>query len=145
SSCSAVPPAREERALRVPEATAEHEDQEEENAEVPERLVQERRMEEIFLRVHEGTVRRGDVELPGQGGGGTKGLLVEVVPPPADGLPQHQAGRDDIQVLAHRQLAQIRIAAAHQDAPDDPAVDGEAALPDRDDLPGELCVVVEVE
>jgi hypothetical protein len=95
-------------------------------------------MEEIVLRVEERAVRGRDVELPGQRSGRAEGFLVEVVAPSADRLAEHETGRGDVEELSHGQPSQPGVAAAHEQAADDAAVNGKPALPDRQDLPGEL-------
>src|SRR5262245_53892674 len=90
-------------------------------------------------------MRWRDVELPGKVGGTTEGLLVEEVAPASDGLADGQAGRGHVEPAEHGQSPQVREPGAHQRAHDEPAVDGEPALPDRDDLRGIAAVVVPVE
>src|SRR5215831_20903309 len=102
-------------------------------------------MEEITLRVLDGTVGRRDVKLPGQVGGRPEGFFVEEVPPSPDRLPEGQARRRNVQVAKYGKSAPPRVAAANEHPADHAAVDREAALPDCEDLRRELTVVVEVE
>ena len=102
-------------------------------------------MEELGLRVLERALARRDEELPRQIRRRAEGLLVEEVAPASDGLPERQARRGDVEIGPHGQPPQPGVAAADEDAAQDPAVDGESALPDREDLRGNHRVVVEVE
>ena len=58
------------------------------------------------------------------------GLLVEEVAPPADGLPQHQPGRDQIGQRPEADLFPLGEDQRGDHAADDGAVDGDAAVPD---------------
>ena len=120
-------------------------DQRDEHERVPERLVEEGRVEVLVPRVLEGAVLRGNVEPPGQVGGGTEGLLVEEVAPAPDGLADRDARRDDVERPPDRQPLPAGDPEAGEDAGDQAAVDREPTLPDRRDLPGVLAVVVPVE
>src|SRR5574337_21286 len=73
---------------------SERPDEQGEHQEVPERLVEERRVEELLLGVEERAVGRRDVELPRERGRRAERFLVEEVPPAADRLPQRQARGD---------------------------------------------------
>src|SRR5437879_13763964 len=66
-------------------------DQRDEHERVPERLVEEGRVEVLVPRVLQRAVRGGNVELPGQVGGGAEGLLVEEVAPAPDGLADRRS------------------------------------------------------
>ena len=120
-------------------------DEDDEDQEVPQRLVEERWVEEFVLDVLDGPVLRRDVEPPRQARGCPEGLLVEEVAPPAYGLSQRQARRGDVQVGDGRQPAPQRVAAAEEETSQHAAVDGEPALPHSDDLGREAAVIVEVE
>src|SRR5712692_744243 len=137
--------AEEQRPRTVPETRAEHQHEEQEHEQVPQRLVEERRMEEVGLREARRPVRRRDVELPRQGGRPAERLFVEEVPPAADGLSDGDAGRRRVETAQDRQAPPMGEPEPHDGPGDEPAVDGEAALPDRDDLRRVLAVVIPVE
>src|SRR3989304_715183 len=111
----------------------------------PEGFVEKRRVEELLLGVEERAVRRGNVELPGQRRGGAERLLVEEVAPATDPLPQRQARGDDVEVAGQGQALPPGVAASEEQPPEESAVDGQAALPHRDDLRQRAAVVVPVE
>src|SRR5437016_9519532 len=94
-------------------------------------------MKEFLLRELERAVRRRDVELPGQIRRRAERLLVEEIAPASDGLPQSKARRSDVHVGDGGQPLPQGIPAAHEQAPEDTAVYGEPALPDREDLRSE--------
>src|SRR3989442_5098243 len=102
-------------------------------------------MEVVELCVTRRPMRRGDVELPRQRGGPPEGLLVEEVPPPSDGLADREARRRHVEAAQHRQAPEPGEPYADERAEDESAVNGEAALPHRDDLRGVLAVVVPIE
>ena len=136
---------QEEGARRALEALAKHPDEQREHHRVPERFVQEGRVEELGLGVFERALARRDEELPRQIRRRAEGLLVEEVAPASDGLPERQARRGDVEIGPHGQPPEPGVAAADEDAAEDPAVDGESALPDGEDLRGSHRVVVQVE
>src|SRR5680860_54577 len=61
------------------------------DAEVPDELVEERRVEGLELGVPVRPVLRVDLERPGHRGGSSEKLLVEPVPPPPERLPDHDS------------------------------------------------------
>src|SRR5215470_10841753 len=75
---------QEQRAGRPLESLAEHHHEEEEHREVPQRLVEERGMEVLVLRVLDGPMRGRDEQPPRQIRGRAERLLVEEVAPAAD-------------------------------------------------------------
>ena len=96
---------------------------------VPDRLVEEGRVEAVFGvplscgvgeavgqaarhrragRLLAGVVRV-DVERPGEGGGWPKELLVDAVAQPADGLRQQQAGDQDVQPARQLQVRRFAV------------------------------------
>ncbi len=75
-------------AMTQPELAV-HPHHEPRGAEVPQTLVQERRMERVVLAVAGDPVRRVDLQPPRQVGRPAVELLVEVVPPPSDPLCDH--------------------------------------------------------
>src|SRR4029450_3367514 len=127
------------------EPRAQPADQHQEDDEVPDRLVEKRRVEELVLRVAQGTMLRRDVELPRQIGRPAKGLLVEEVSPAADRLPQDHRRRRHVEAAEDRHVPAPRQPDADERAHDQAAVHGEPALPDRDDLGRIAAVVVPVE
>ena len=76
----------EQRARPVMPARAEPPDERREDRQVPQRLVEKGRVEELRAPVLERPVRRRDVEPPGQIRRPPEGLLVEEVSPAPDGL-----------------------------------------------------------
>src|SRR6266850_3539460 len=136
----------EEQRTRAPtEPRTQPPDQHQKDREVPERLVEKRRVKELVLGVAEGTMLRRDVELPRQIGGPAEGFLVEEVPPAADRLAQHHRGRRHVEPAEDRHVPAPRQPHADQRAHDQSAVHGEPALPDGDDLGRIAAVVVPVE
>ena len=129
----------------MPEPRAQDSDEQQEDREVPDRLVEEGRVEVLELGVAERAVLRRDVELPRQIGRAAEGFLVEKVAPPTDGLSEHHRRRGDVEPAQDRQPPPVREPCADQRAHDQPAVHGEAALPHRDDLRWIAAVVVPVE
>src|SRR6266508_623044 len=136
---------QEERARRPLDPVAEDADQDDEDQEVPHRLVEEGRVEELFLGELGWPMLRRDVESPRQVRGRAEGLFVEEVAPPAYGLAQCQARRRDVQIGDGRQAAPQRVAAAEEETAQHAAVDGEPALPHGEDLGRKASVVVQVE
>jgi hypothetical protein len=65
--------------------------------------------------------------------------------PPADRLSQGQAGRHHVEALEDRESPSPRQGNFDHRPGDQPAVDGEPAFPDGNDLPRVLSVVVPVE
>src|SRR5438034_69693 len=137
--------AEEERAGAAGESRAEPGDEKPEHHEVPDRLVEEGRVEVLVLAVAELAVRRRDVELPRQVRRTAVGLLVEEVPPAPDRLAERDRGRRHVEAAQDRKPPAVREPRADERAQDQPAVDREAAFPDRDDLPRIPAVVVPVE
>ena len=74
-----------------------------------------------------------------------EGLLVEEVAPAADGLPQHQTRRDEIRQRPEGDLFPLREDQRGDDAADDRAVDGDAALPDEQRVDGIGGVLIPLE
>src|SRR5256885_3003558 len=137
--------AEEERAGSVAEPGAEPGDEQTEDQEVPQRFVEERRVEVLVLGEAERPPRGRDVEPPRQIGGRPERLLVEEVPPAPDRLPERQGGRRHVEAPEHGELPAMREPRADERAEDQAAVDREAALPHRDDLRRVLAVIVPVE
>src|SRR3972149_4251430 len=123
----------EEARRRPRDPAAKHPEEGGGDQEIPARFVEER------------AVRRGNVELPGQRRGGAERLLVEEVAPATDPLPQRQARGDDVEVAGQGQALPPGVAASEEQPPEESAVDGQAALPHRDDLRQRAAVVVPVE
>src|SRR5258705_2435978 len=135
----------EEGAGSALEAPAKHEEEKEEDEKVPDRLVEERRMEILVLGELDGPVRRGDEEPPWEIRGRAECLLVEKVPPAADGLSHGYARRRDIEIGDGGQSPQESIAATDEQTTQDAAVYGEAAFPYREDFSRKTKVVVKIE
>src|SRR5215470_12773263 len=136
---------QEQRARRSLEPLAKNHHEEKEHREVPERLVEERGMEVLVLRVLDGPMRWRDEKPPRQVRRRAEGLLVEEVAPAADGLTEGEARRCDVQVRDGGQPARERVTTAHEETADNAAVNGESALPYREDFSRVTEVVVEVE
>src|SRR5574342_279939 len=136
---------QEQGARRPFERVATETDEDNENEEVPRRLVEERRVKELNLGELDGAVRRRYVQPPRQIRGRAERLLVEEVAPPPNGLAQREARCGDIQVRDGRQPLPQRVAAAEQEAAQHTSVDGEPALPHGEDLGREPPVIVEIE
>src|SRR5262249_38709094 len=120
--------------------------EEEEADGIPERLVEEGRMEELL--VHEGRRPAGlrDVELPGQVGRPAERLFVEEVAPSPDRLREDERRRNDVQVGQKRQTLGPDVGAAREQPRDEPPVDRQAAFPHGEAPPPRLgLIVVEVE
>ena len=75
---------------------------------VPQSLVEERRMERGHVQVARWPVRGVDLQPPGQVGGPTEQFLVEPVAQPPDRLGDRQRGGDDVEQLGHGQAATMR-------------------------------------
>src|SRR5438128_2230977 len=103
----------EERARAAGESRAEHADEEPEHHEVPERLVEEGRVEKLVLAEAEWAVRGRDVELPEQVRRLPEGLLVEEVPPTPDRLSERDGGGCDVEAAQHRKPPAVRAPRAH--------------------------------
>ena len=136
----------EQRARRPLEASRSTRTRSDEHDEVPERLVEERRVEELVLGVHAGAGAAGEMKsFHGSSVGVPKASSLKKLPQRPMACPRARLGAAMSRYVAHGQPPPPRVAAAHEDAADHAAVDGEPALPHREDLPGELEVVVEVE
>src|SRR5437773_4368553 len=98
----------EERARADGEPRAEPGDEEAEHHEVPDRLVEKRRVEVLVLAEAEWSVLRRDVELPRQVGGPPERLLVEEVPPAPDRLPQRRRRSRDVEAAKDRKPPAVR-------------------------------------
>src|SRR6267143_4487657 len=99
-------------------------------------------MEELILEERERPVRRRDVEPPRQARRSAEGLLVEEVAPPSDRLAERQARRGRVEVTRHGEALPPRVRAAGQESCDQAAVERRPALPDGEDPPRVLPVVV---
>src|SRR5262249_57822523 len=108
----------EEGTRTAPEPGAQQAHQQEERREVPERLVEERRMEVVELRVAERAMLGRDVELPRQIGRPPEGFFVEEVTPAADGLPEHHRRPGDVEPTHNRNPPALREPPANR-RPDD--------------------------
>src|SRR5439155_18956180 len=137
ASCSSDGAAGESRTGDAGEEAEQHE--------VPERLVEGGRVEILVLAEAERAVRGRDVELPEQVRRLPEGLLVEEVPPTPDRLSERDGGGCDVEAAQDRKPPAVREPRAHEGTQDQPTVDREAALPDRDDLPRVTPVVIPVE
>src|SRR6185503_14559395 len=80
--------AEEQGPRALAESGAKHLDEHDEDHEIPQRLVEERGVEELELGVALRAMRRRDVELPRQRGGAAERLLVEEIPPTTYGLSE---------------------------------------------------------
>src|SRR2546426_11848602 len=89
--------AEEERARVLAQRRAQPPDQRDEDGEVPDRLVQERRVEVLELAEARRPMRGRDVELPRHVGRPAERLLVEEVPPASNGLAEDHGRRDDVE------------------------------------------------
>src|SRR5436309_3537348 len=135
----------EEGAGARPQARAQQTDEQQEDDEIPQRLVEEGRMEVLELGVAERAVLGRDVELPRQIGRPPEGLFVEEIAPAADGLSEHHRRGGHVEPAENRQPPPIREPRADQRPDDETAVHGEAAFPHRDDLRRIAAVVIPVE
>src|SRR5712692_8262012 len=108
--------AEEQRAGMPPEPRAEQQDEDQEDTEVPERLVEEGGVEVLVLLEAERPLRRRDVELPWQIRGAAEGLLVEEVTPTANGLTDRDAGRHHVQAFQNREPPSAGEPYAHDGA-----------------------------
>src|SRR3989449_265186 len=109
---------KEERARAAGESRAEHADEEPEHHEVPERLVQEGRVEILVLAEAERAVWGRDVELPRQVRRLPERLLVEEVPPAADRLSERDGGSSDVEAAQDRKPPAVREPRAHEGTQD---------------------------
>src|SRR5438105_14556052 len=102
---------------------------------IPDELVQERRVERRLRPVRVRPVRGRDLQPPRQRGRLPEQLLVPVVADPADSLREQEAGRDRVhhQPPAVPRAADDHGAGRHPER--DPAPDAEPALPDRERAP----------
>src|SRR5882724_1097214 len=135
----------EERPRARAEPRAQPPDEQQKDREVPQRLVEEGRVEVLVLGVAERTVLGRDVELPRQIGRTAEGFIVEEVAPPADRLAEYHVGPHDIEAAQDRELPPVREPHTAQRPHDQAAVHGEPAFPDGDDLPRIPAVVIPVE
>ena len=85
---------------------------------------------EVPLAVGAYEYRYGKALLPGLGGDGAVGLLVDEIAPAPDGLAQGDGGRGQVGQPQEGQPLAPGVQPARQHAADDAAVDGHAALPD---------------
>ena len=125
---------REEPGRPDAEAPADQ-DQDPDEEHVPDELVQEGRLEGRVQLVAGRTVRRVDLEGPGQVARLAEELLVEVVPPPADPLREQQAGRDRVHEQENALTRALDHVRARERAAQDPAPHTEAALPHGEGAP----------
>src|SRR3989442_1810554 len=137
--------AEEERARAAGEARAEPGGEEPEHHEVPDRLVEEGRVEILVLAEAERAVWRRDVEPPRKIRRSAERLFVEEVPPASDRLAERDRGGRDVETAEDRKPPVVRQPRADEGTQDQPAVDREPALPDGDDLPWVPAVVIPVE
>src|SRR2546428_610795 len=137
--------AEEERARAAGESRAEPGGEEPEHHEVPDRLVEEGRVEVLVLAEAERAVWRRDVELPRKIRRSAERLFVEEVPPASDRLAERDRGGRDVETAEDWKPPVIRQPRADEGTQDQPAVDREPALPDGDDLPWVPAVVIPVE
>src|SRR5262249_42628978 len=140
------PDVREEKRARVlaqPRPQPRHEQQE--NGEIPQRLVEKGRMEVLELAEPRRPVSGRDVELPGQVRRPPEGFLVEEVPPAPDRLPDRDAGPRPTEAPQDRQPPSPRQEHAHERPHDEATVDGESPFPHSHDLRRVLSVIIPVE
>src|SRR5690242_6847754 len=131
----AVPGDVEREQPRPPDTEAPVDEQQDDDADdVPDELVQKRRVEGRVLDVA-AAVRLVDLQSPRQARRLAEQLLVEPVPPPADPLREQQARRDGVHEEAHAVAGAVHDPCAGEHAEQDPAPDAEAALPDRERRP----------
>src|SRR5262245_36371797 len=124
---------REQR--RPPDAEVAVDQQKHDNADdVPDELVQERRVEGRVLDVG-AAVRLVDLQSPRQRRGLPEELLVEPVAPAADPLCEQQAGRDGVHEQPDAVAGPVDDPRPRENAEQDPAPDAEPALPDRERRP----------
>src|SRR5215510_15107157 len=135
----------EEGTRAAAEPRAQPPDQHQEHREVPDRLVEKRRVEVLVLGVAEGTMLRRDIELPGQIGRPAEGFLVEEVPPAADRLPQHHRRPCHVESAEDRHVPPPCQPHPDERAHDEAPMHGKPALPDGDDLRRIAAVVIPVE
>ena len=107
--------------------------QRDEAHQIPDRFIQER-------RVHRG--RAVDRHAPRQVGRAAVRLAVDKVAPAADALADQQAERRQIAQGGKRELFDTAVHIQRDHYADHRAVDGNAAVPDRDDLVRVLAVIV---
>ena len=120
-------------------------DEREEHGEVPQRLVEERRMEILVLRDARRPMSRRDVELPRHVGRPAERFFVEEVPPASDRLAEDHALGRDVEPAQDRQSLVPREDGADERPHDQAAVHRQPALPYRGNLRQVLAVVVPVE
>src|SRR5213083_2387507 len=137
--------AEEERARATGESRSEPGGEEPEHHEVPDRLVEEGRVEILVLAEAERAVWRRDVELPRKVRRPAERLFVEEVPPASDRLAERDRGGRDVETSEDRKPPAVRQPHADEGTQDQPPVDREPALPDGDDLPWVPAVVIPVE
>ena len=105
--------------------------QERDERQVPQQLVQERRLVGRLGGVFHRTMLGIDAHRPGQRRRTPEEFLVEPVADTADGLREWQRRRDDIDEIASVQTHAFRVDHARADAGDQTARNTETALPDR--------------
>src|SRR5215210_1918634 len=112
------------------------EEQEDGDAEqVPERLVEEGRVERLRPRVRLRAVSGVDLEAPGEIRRLAEQLLVEVVAPAPDRLREEEARSGRVQEAVDARAGPTHDPGAGEHAARDPAPDTETAAPDREGLP----------
>src|ERR687898_787515 len=107
-------------------------DEQSRQGQVPQRLVQERRVERLGVEVSRRTVVGVDLQAPRQAGGTAEELLVEPVAQTADGLGNGERWGDHVEQLGDRKPAAVGDVGADTHARDEPARDAEPALPHRE-------------
>ena len=117
------------------EAPLDHVDEHERGEEVPQRLVEERRVVGRLIERAQRPVGRVDLEAPGQVRGLTEELLVPPVADPPYGLGDEQAGREAVGEQPHVGACALRDIPTHEAAGRDATPHAEAALPDRERPP----------
>ena len=137
--------AEEQGARRFLAPTTQDANQEQEDAEIPQRLVEERGMEEFAPGVRQRSVRGRDVELPGQLGRSPECFLVEEVAPAPDRLSDGEARRRHVEIRSQRETARPRIPAPDEHAGDHATVDGQPSFPHCEDFRRQASIIVEVE
>ncbi len=103
-------------------------EQDDEHREVPQRLVQERRVERLDVGVPVRAMPGVDLERPGQIARSAEQLLVEPVAPATDRLRENQAGRDDIEGREDAETGSTGTDRGAQRTADDDAGHAEPAL-----------------
>ena len=101
-----------------------------EYAEVPQGFIKERRHVPDLRAALRDQHGHGEKLKRGICDGKSIGLHVEIISPPADTLSQRQSGNDHINQREQIQLAPPRKDERRKEAADQPAIDGQPALPD---------------